>query len=155
MGKAKNIKRKKMEHQNWGESWVVPKNTGDRGKQSYNSALGGNVTAVTRVQQNKMYTGANHDAKKYAQIMESEDTHVDTVGHDVKIAIQKARQAKGWNQRQLAEAISAKADVIRDYENGKAIPDNALIAKIEKVTGVKLPRAPKKKKNYLIQLVDV
>merc|ERR1712146_559646 len=131
------------------------KNTGDRGKQSYNSTLGGNVTAVTRVQQNKMYTGANHGAKKYAQIMESEDTHVDTVGHDVKIAIQKARQAKGWNQKQLAEAISAKADVIRDYENGKAIPDNALIAKIEKVTGVKLPRAPKKKKNYLIQLVDV
>lgn len=90
-----------------------------------------------------MYSGANHDARKYHKIMESEDTAVETVSHDIKIAIQKARQVKGWNQKQLAEAISAKPDIIRDYENGKAIPDNALIAKIEKATGVKLPRAPK------------
>merc|ERR1712054_47785 len=82
----------------------------------------------------------------YAQILESEDTSVQTVGHDVKIAIQKARQTKGWNQKQLAEAIGVKPDVIRDYESGKVIPDNALIAKIEKQPGVKLPRAPKKNK---------
>jgi len=135
-----------MEHQQWGDSYVTPKNNGDKGKQNYNSALGGNVEAVTKASQNKMYAGANHDARKYHQMLESEDTAVVTVGHDVKIAIQKARQSKGWNQKQLAEAISAKTDVIRDYECGKAIPDNALIAKIEKVTGVKLPRAPKKNK---------
>jgi ribosome-binding protein aMBF1 (putative translation factor) len=132
-----------MEHQQWGDSYVTPKNTGDKGKQNYNTVLDGNVEAVTKAQQNKMYSGANHDARKYHKIMESEDTAVETVSHDIKIAIQKARQAKGWNQKQLAEAISAKPDIIRDYENGKAIPDNALIAKIEKVTGIKLPRAPK------------
>ena len=96
--------------------------------------------------QNTTYVGASHDGKKYAQIMESEDTSVVTVGHDIKIAIQKARQAKGWNQKQLALEIGCKPDIIRDYEMGKAQPDNALIAKIEKKTGVKLPRAPKKKK---------
>lgn len=35
--------------------------------------------------------------------------------------------------------------IINDYEAGRAIPDNALIGKFERVLGVKLPRAPKKK----------
>merc|ERR1711862_481607 len=108
-----------------------------------NDALFNNAQAVYKGANNSTYTGANADAKKYAMIMESEDTHVDTVGHDVKIAIQKARQTKGWNQKQLAEAVQVKQDIIRDYEAGKAIPDNALITKIEKQTGCKLPRAPK------------
>jgi len=34
--------------------------------------------------------------------------------------------------------------VINEYEAGKAIPNNAVIAKIERALGCKLPRAPKK-----------
>jgi hypothetical protein len=37
-----------MEHQQWGDSYVTPKNTGDKGKQNYNTALDGNVEAVTK-----------------------------------------------------------------------------------------------------------
>jgi hypothetical protein len=33
--------------------------------------------------------------------------------------------------------------VIQDYEAGKAIPNNALIAKFERTLGCKLPRAAK------------
>ena len=33
---------------------------------------------------------------------------------------------------------------INEYESGKAIPNNGVIAKIERALGVKLPRAPKK-----------
>ena len=32
----------------------------------------------------------------------------------------------------------------QDYEAGRAVPDNALIAKFERVLGVRLPRPPKK-----------
>lgn len=78
--------------------------------------------------------------------MESEDTSVAVVGHDIKIAIQKGRQGKGWNQKQQAEAIGVKSDIVKDYEAGKAQPDNALIAKMERAMGCKLPRAPKKAK---------
>merc|ERR1712183_821904 len=123
------------------------KNAKESNSKMQQNALLNNNAAVYKGTSNTTYHGASHDGKKYAQIMESEDTSVQTVGHDVKIAIQKARQAKGWNQKQLAQEIGVKPDIIRDYECGKAIPDNALIAKIEKKTGVKLPRAPKKKKN--------
>jgi putative transcription factor len=34
--------------------------------------------------------------------------------------------------------------VVNEYEAGKAVPNNALIAKMERVLGVKLPRPPKK-----------
>jgi len=33
---------------------------------------------------------------------------------------------------------------VQSYEAGKAIPNNALIARMERALGVKLPRAPKK-----------
>jgi putative transcription factor len=33
--------------------------------------------------------------------------------------------------------------IINEYESGKAIPNNAIIAKIEKALGCKLPRAKK------------
>lgn len=36
------------------------------------------------------------------------------------------------------------AKTINEYESGKAIPNNGVIAKIERALGVKLPRAPKK-----------
>jgi len=34
--------------------------------------------------------------------------------------------------------------IIQEYESGKAIPNNQVIAKIERALGVKLPRAAKK-----------
>jgi len=35
--------------------------------------------------------------------------------------------------------------VIKDYENGKAIPSNAIIYKLEKALGVMLPKQKKAK----------
>merc|ERR1711874_547623 len=132
--------------QNWGESYIIPKNKNVSKQQMYNQALGGNVEAVSKGVSNKGYSGGNLTGKNYAIAIESEDTSVNLVGHDIKIAIQKGRQAKGWNQKQFAEALQVKQDIVRDYEAGKAQPDNAFIAKMERVLGVKLPRAPKKGK---------
>jgi len=133
--------------QNWGESYIVPKNQKTTGKQLFNQALGGNVEAVSKGASNKGYSGGNLTGKSYAIAIDSEDTSVNLVGHDIKIAIQKGRQGKGWNQKQFAEALQVKPDVVKDYEAGKAIPDNSFIAKMERVLGVKLPRAAKVKKN--------
>ena len=42
--------------------------------------------------------------------------------------------------------VNEKKSVITDYENGKAIPDNQIISKLEAVLKTKLPRDKKKKK---------
>merc|ERR1712087_858412 len=62
---------------------------------------------------------------------------------DLKLAIMKARQAKQLTQKQLAQMLNMPPNVIAEYENGKAIPKNAEIAKIERTLNCKLPRVKK------------
>ena len=62
----------------------------------------------------------------------------------MKQAMIKARNAKGLTQKQLAQQLNMQPQVINEYESGKAIPNNAVIAKIERALGAKLPRAAKK-----------
>ena len=75
---------------------------------------------------------------------ESEELKHKTVSKDLRLAISKARTAKGLTQKQLATQLNMQPQIINEYESGKAIPNNAVIAKIEKALGAKLPRAPKK-----------
>ena len=67
-----------------------------------------------------------------------------SVSKDLRVAIQQARNAKGLTQKALAASLNLQPQVIAEYENGKAIPNNAVIARIERALGAKLPRAPKK-----------
>merc|ERR1712080_727065 len=97
--------------QRWEQSYINPKHKETK-KELYNNALSNNAVAMNKVVSNKANKGINHDAKKYAEAIESEDMGVQSVGHDIKIAIQKGRQAKSWNQKQLAEAIMVKPDII-------------------------------------------
>lgn len=66
------------------------------------------------------------------------------VGLGLGKAIQQARSVKKMNQATLAQAINEKPAVINQYENGKAIPNGQIIAKIERVLGAKLPRPARK-----------
>ena len=72
------------------------------------------------------------------------DLYVFARTKDLRLAIQKGRTAKGLTQKQLATQLNMQPAVINEYESGKAVPNNAVIAKIEKALGCKLPRAPKK-----------
>jgi len=53
-------------------------------------------------------------------------------------AIQKARLAKGWTQEDLAKKLFVQKGIIADYEKHSAIPDQQLLAKMERQLGVKL-----------------
>ena len=55
-------------------------------------------------------------------------------------AIAKARAEKTppWKQSDLAQKVNEKPSVINDYENGKAIPNQQILAKMERSLGVKL-----------------
>lgn len=60
------------------------------------------------------------------------------VAPEVRQAIQKARLEKKMSQAVLAKQINERPQVVQEYENGKAVPNQAVLAKMEKVLGVKL-----------------
>jgi putative transcription factor len=76
---------------------------------------------------------------------EKEDAPLPTISVDLKIAMQQARMAAKLGQKELAAKMCVPMQVIHSYENGTAIPNNAFIAKIEKVLNTKLPRIKKAK----------
>ncbi|KAI7903217.1 multi protein bridging factor 1-domain-containing protein [Cokeromyces recurvatus] len=53
-------------------------------------------------------------------------------------AIQKGRQAKGITQKDLAQLINEKPQVVNEYEAGKAIPNQNILGKMERALGIKL-----------------
>ncbi|XP_030530151.1 multiprotein-bridging factor 1c [Rhodamnia argentea] len=57
---------------------------------------------------------------------------------EVRQAIQKARLEKKMSQAELAKQINEQPKVVQEYENGKAVPNQAVLAKMERVLGVKL-----------------
>jgi len=49
-----------------------------------------------------------------------------------------ARTAKKWKQKDLARNINVPVKVVNDYECCKAIPDNKILSKLEKILNIKL-----------------
>ncbi|GAA0185529.1 hypothetical protein Leryth_018515 [Lithospermum erythrorhizon] len=60
------------------------------------------------------------------------------VSVEVRQAIQKARIEKKMSQAELGKLINERPQVIQEYENGKAVPNQAVLAKMERALGVKL-----------------
>lgn len=92
---------------------------------------------------NRQQTAASASARHLEDMTDVGDKP--EVPKDLKTAIMKARAAKGITQKALATQLNMQPQVIQEYENGKGVPNNAVIAKIEKALGCKLPRVPKQK----------
>jgi len=75
---------------------------------------------------------------------ESEELKHATVPTELKKALMQARTSKGLTQKALALTLGVDAKTVQEYESGRAIPNNALIAKMERALATKLPRAPKR-----------
>jgi len=69
---------------------------------------------------------------------ETEELKHKTVDLSVGKVLQQARQAKEWTQKDLATKINEKPQVVIEYEQGKAIPNQQILAKMERALGVKL-----------------
>ena len=52
--------------------------------------------------------------------------------------IQKGRNDKSMTQKELATKICEKPQIINEYEQGKGIPNNQILIKIEKAINMKL-----------------
>ena len=70
--------------------------------------------------------------------LETEELSHATVNSEVKKAIQQGRLAKKLTQAQLAQQINEKPQIIQEYETGKAIPNQQILGKLERILGVKL-----------------
>ncbi|KAH7572302.1 hypothetical protein ACOSP7_015420 [Xanthoceras sorbifolium] len=95
------------------------------------------------VQTMKKFDGGSN--KKAAPVLNTrkleegtEPGNLERVPGEVRQAIQKARLAKKMSQSELAKLINERPQVVQEYENGKAVPNQAVLAKMEKVLGVKL-----------------
>ncbi|SCV01269.1 LANO_0F10946g1_1 [Lachancea nothofagi CBS 11611] len=112
----------------------------------------GNVLSV-----DKKYSSSNAKGNNEGQRLTMVDRETDIVvpkklDASVGKAIAKARGDKGLTQKDLATKINEKPTVINDYEAGRAIPNQQILAKIERTLAVKLrgkgigePLGPKKK----------
>lgn len=69
---------------------------------------------------------------------ETEELKHDHVSRNFALALQKARNDKGFTQKDFATRINEKPQVVSEYEQGKAIPNQQIIGKMERTLGVKL-----------------
>lgn len=84
------------------------------------------------------------NAKKVEE--DTGDYHIDRVSTDFSRALAEARRNKGMTQAQLAQAINEKPSVVSEYESGKAIPNGAILQKMNKALGCQLPKCTQKKR---------
>ncbi|XP_064087043.1 endothelial differentiation-related factor 1-like isoform X2 [Macrobrachium nipponense] len=66
---------------------------------------------------------------------ETEELKHERITVDVGRLIQQGRQAKNWTQKDLATYINEKPQVIQEYEQGKAVPNQNVLGKIERAIG--------------------
>lgn len=69
---------------------------------------------------------------------ETEKLSHNKVGLETGKLIQQARAAKNWKRDEFATKICEKVQVVTEYENGSAIPNNQIFSKMERALGVKL-----------------
>ena len=78
--------------------------------------------------------------KEHSSAMRKLDEETENFKHkkvpiNLRFQIQKARQAHGWTQKELASKVGVKPNIINEYERGKAIPKGPELAKIKKALG--------------------
>ena len=74
---------------------------------------------------------------------------------DVGKLIQKGRQAKEMTQKDLATKICEKPQVVTEYESGKAVPNQAILGKLERALGIKLRGQYTKLSNKFIHTTHI
>ena len=69
---------------------------------------------------------------------ETEEFHHDRVSTEVSKLISGQRQKLGLTQKDLATKINEKPQIVNEYEAGKAIPNQQILGKLERILGIKL-----------------
>ena len=116
-----------MFHQDWEEVTIHGKSVK---KEKYVKFMGQEIKLPKRSQ----YSGKSPEQKLDETML---GTHK-KVGKETGLTIQRARVAKKYTQKDLANLINVSSDIISSYESGKAIPDHKIMQKLRRVLSVKL-----------------
>ena len=120
-----------MFHQDWEEVTIHGKSVKkEKEKEKYVKFMGREIKLPKRSQ----YSGKSPDQKLDETVL---GTHK-KVGKETGLTIQRARVAKKYTQKDLANLINVSSDIISSYESGKAIPDHKIMQKLRRVLSVKL-----------------
>jgi len=117
----------------------LPRSSAMKSEQAVNTARRTGVQVET---QQKFGAASNKQAPTTLNTAkldrETEELRHDTVSLDVSKLIMQGRQSKNLSQKDLATRINEKPQIITDYEAGRGIPNQQVLAKIERVIGLKL-----------------
>ena len=120
-----------MFHQDWEEVTIHGKSfKKEKEKEKYVKFMGQEIKLPKRSQ----YSGKTPEQKLDETML---GTHK-KVGKETGLTIQRARVAKKYTQKELANLINVSTDIISSYELGKSIPDHKIMQKLRRVLCVKL-----------------
>jgi len=96
------------------------------------------------------YGNVNIATKKNSSIDWKIENSSENLGYnrttlEFRKVLQEARLYNKLTQNDLAKHINEKSDIIKNYENGTAIPNQRIIQKLNKLLGIRLPKIPPKK----------
>ncbi|GBG25779.1 Multiprotein-bridging factor 1 [Hondaea fermentalgiana] len=122
-----------MEHQDWADvTWSKAPSKASAARSGLldtekKVGAGGNTQAAA---------GPSHAAR----VEEDSESFANAkVSLELKKLLQQERTKAGMTQKELATACNLKANIIQDYEAGKAIPNSMLLKKIERALKQKNP----------------
>jgi putative transcription factor len=84
---------------------------------------------------------SSNEGQKLAKIEREAEEGIfqqEKVGLSLAKTIQQARQAKELTQKELATKINEASSIVSDYESGKGVPNQQVLAKMERILGIKL-----------------
>lgn len=83
-------------------------------------------------------TMGSQDGQQLAKLARTEIGTHQYVSKETATAIINSRNNKKFTQKHLAQLINEKQEVITSYENMKAIPNQQILRKMERVLGINL-----------------
>jgi len=124
---------------NWDEFTVLRKNLNlQKNKvESKKQALrNGNFETVKR--------NTDPNRAKLYKLDNEESGKIEKVNKQIGQIIQRARNEKGWSQKELAQKIGGGMNpkIIAEIENNKGQKDGSILVKIQRVIGVKITGKP-------------
>lgn len=125
------------EHQNWD---VVTLNQRRQKPTHGNLETKTSVFAAAQSQKRPTHSKQANKQRKEPdnakQIRDADEAQkVEKISHCIAQAIMQTRNIKWWTQKELATKINEPQSLIRDYEAGRAVPNNQILGKLERVLG--------------------
>lgn len=125
-------------HQDWTQVTLKPKKATTKPTKSKTLNNTSTATIEKKINSGKNTQGNSINAAVIERKLDEGELPIPKISAALKAQISQARQEKGWTQKQLAAACNLTENLVKDYENGKAVPKTNELTKMSKALGVSL-----------------